>query len=176
MTAAVLMQAAHLTRRFFSSLGPSPLSREDTAWAAEHLLASEQVLWALMSDSDRRHAISVARRVLAALGSRADRPVLAAALLHDMGKTACGLGTLGRVVATLAGLVARDRAQAWSSGRGIKRRIALYLSHPELGAGQLAEAGSDPLTVAWAGEHHLSEDAWSVPIEVGRALRAADQE
>jgi hypothetical protein len=93
-----------------------------------------------------------------------------------MGKTACGLGTLGRVVATLAGLVARDRAQAWSSGRGIKRRIALYLSHPELGAGQLAEAGSDPLTVAWAGEHHLSEDAWSVPIEVGRALRAADQE
>ena len=64
MMAAVLMQAAHLTRRFFSSLGPSPLSREDTAWAAEHLLASEQVLWALMSDSDRRHAISVARRVL----------------------------------------------------------------------------------------------------------------
>src|SRR3954467_4558474 len=44
-------------------------------------------------------------RPLAALGSRADRPVLAAALLHDMGKTACGLGTFGRVVATLAGLV-----------------------------------------------------------------------
>ena len=130
----------------------------------------------MMSDSDRRHAISVARRVLAALGSRADRPVLAAALLHDMGKTACGLGTLGRVVATLAGLVARDRAQAWSSATGIKRRIAIYLSHPELGADQLAQAGSDPLTVAWAREHHLSEGAWSVPIEVGRALRAADQE
>jgi hypothetical protein len=129
-----------------------------------------------MSDSDRRHAISAARRVSAALGSHADRPVLAAALLHDVGKTASGLGTFGRLVATLAGLVARDRAQAWSSATGIKRRIALYLSHPELGAGQLAEAGSDPLTVAWAREHHRPESAWSVPVAVGRALRAADQE
>jgi hypothetical protein len=176
MAAAVLMQAAHLARRFFSSLGPSPLSREDAAWAAEHLLGPEQVFWALMSDSDRRHAISVARQVSTTLGSRADRPVLAAALLHDMGKTASGLGTFGRVVATLAGLVARDRAQAWSSATGIKCRIALYLCHPELGAGQLARAGSDPLTVAWAREHHLPASAWSVPSEVGNALRAADQE
>jgi hypothetical protein len=175
MTAAVLIKAAHLTRRFFGSLWPIRLKREDADWAAEHLLASEQELWALMSDSDRRHAISVARRVSAALGLRADRPVLAAALLHDVGKAASELGILGRVVATLAGLVARDRAQAWSSATGIKRRIALYLSHPELGAGQLARAGSDPLTVAWAREHHLPEGAWSVPWEVSNALRAADQ-
>jgi hypothetical protein len=175
MAVAILMQAAHLTRRFFGSLWPSRLKREDADWAAEHLLGSEQELWALMSDSDRRHAISVARRVAAALGSRADRPVLAAALLHDVGKTASGLGTLGRVIATLAGLVARDRAQAWSSATGIKCRIALYLCHPELGAGQLARAGSDPLTVAWAREHHLPASAWSVPWEVSKVLRAADQ-
>src|SRR4051794_41861743 len=93
-----------------------------------------------------------------------------------MGKTACGLGTFGRVVATLAGLVARDRAQAWSSGRGIKRRIALYLSHPELGAGQLAEAGSDPLTVAWGREHHPSEGALRVPAEGGNAPKTPHQE
>ena len=40
----------------------------------------------------------------------------------------------------------------------------------------LARTGSDPLTIAWAREHHSPEAAWSVPVEVGRALRAGDQE
>src|SRR5215210_9133359 len=108
-----------MPRTALPALADGELKREDAGWAVERLLGSEQGLWTLMSDSDRRHAISVARRVSTTLGSRADRPVLAAALLHDMGKTASGLATFGRVVATLAGLVARGRAQAWSSGRGI---------------------------------------------------------
>jgi hypothetical protein len=33
-----------------------------------------------------------------------------------------------------------------------------------------------PLTIAWAREHHSLEAAWIVPVAVGRALRAADQE
>ena len=34
----------------------------------------------------------------------------------------------------------------------------------------------DGQSIAWAREHHLPETAWTVPVEVGRALRAADQE
>jgi hypothetical protein len=141
----------------------------------QHLLAAEQELWSMMSGSDQHHAIRVARRVAATLGSRATRPVLAAALLHDVGKTASGLGTLGRTAATLAGLLDRRRAQGWGASTGVRRRIALYLDHPEVGADLLVRAGSDPLTVAWAREHHRPEHAWSVPVEIGRALRAADQ-
>ncbi|MFW5634444.1 MAG: ubiquinol-cytochrome c reductase iron-sulfur subunit N-terminal domain-containing protein [Erythrobacter sp.] len=104
--------------------------------------------------------------------------VLAASTTEvDVGKIEAGLGTFGRVVATLSAAVAgREMAGPWSQRRGFTRRVGLYLRHPELGADLLELAGSDPLTVAWAREHHLPEDRWSVPTGVGRALRDADDD
>jgi hypothetical protein len=133
-----------------------------------------------MPAADRRHAVGVARRVDAALPADGDvdrRPVLAAALLHDVGKTVSGLGTYGRVIATVSAAVAgRDQAEAWSETRGFTRRVGLYLRHPELGGDQLALAGSAPLTVAWAREHHLPPDRWTVPADLGEILKAADDD
>jgi hypothetical protein len=170
-------KAAHLVRRFFGSLRPGGPSPEAEAWATSHLLDGELALWRRMSKADRRHAAGVARRVEAALGPEATRPVLAAALLHDVGKTDSGLGTYGRVVATLSAAVAgREMAEAWRTRTGITRRIGLYLLHPEIGAEQLELAGADPLTVAWAREHHLPEEAWTVPADVGRVLKASDDD
>ena len=80
------MRFGHLSRRFFGSLRPGGPSPEDDAWARQRLLPGERELWELMSKQDRRHAIGVARRVERALGNEASRPVLAAALLHDVGK------------------------------------------------------------------------------------------
>jgi hypothetical protein len=134
-------------------------------------------VWSRMSGPDRRHAAAVARRVERSLGEEATRPVLAAALLHDAGKVVSGLGTYGRVVATLSGAVAgRDMAESWSEGRGLTRRVGLYLRHDELGAGLLEMAGSDGLTIAWAREHHLPADRWSVPRPIGEVLKAADDD
>ena len=48
--------------------------------------------------------------------------------------------------------------------------------HPDLGADLLQLAGSDPLTVAWAREHHLPEPEWTVPTPIGRALKDADDD
>jgi hypothetical protein len=136
-----------------------------------------------MPSADRRHAVGVARRVDAALGADgvgADvdrRAVLAAALLHDVGKTVSGLSTYGRVIATLSASVAgRDQAEAWTETRGFTRRVGLYLRHPELGGDQLELAGSDPLTAAWAREHHLPADRWTVPADLGEILKAADDD
>ncbi len=130
-----------------------------------------------MSNPDRRHAVGVARRVERALGAKATDPVIAAALLHDVGKSTSGLRTYGRVVATLSAKVAgREMAVAWSETRGFTRRVGLYLEHPRLGGDLLALAESDPLTVAWAREHHSPEDDWTVPIEIGRVLKAADDD
>ena len=130
-------------------------------WVEEVLLPGELDLWERMSKADQRHAAGVARRVAE---SHTDRPVLAAALLHDSGKVVSGLGTFGRVAATLVG---RRRA---------KGRFALYLRHDELGAELLERAGSDPLTVAWAREHHLPTERWTVPPDVGAALKSADDD
>ncbi len=130
-----------------------------------------------MPSADRRHAVGVARRVERALGNEATDPVLAAALLHDVGKTASRLSTYGRVVATLSGKVAgRDMALAWTETRGFTRRVGLYLEHPRLGGDMLALAGSDPLTIAWAREHHLPAEDWTVPDEIARVLKAADDD
>ena len=130
-----------------------------------------------MSNADRRHAVGVAHNVERQLGHEATKPVLAAALLHDVGKVSAGLGTYGRVVATVAGLAAgRSMAAAWTEGKGFTRKVGLYLRHAELGGDMLALAGSDPLTVTWAREHHLPEAEWTLPPSIGRALEAADDD
>lgn len=169
--------AVHLARRFAGSLWPAGPRASDDAWARSHLGPGEQELWDRMSRADRRHAAGVARRAVAALGEAASRPVVAAALLHDVGKVEAGLGAYGRVVATLSAAVAgRETAEQWTAGRGFTRRVGLYLRHPELGGDLLAMAGADPLTVDWARQHHLPPERWTVPPEIGAALKAADDD
>ena len=171
------MSASHLVKRFFTSLRPGGPATPDDEWARGHLTYAERGLWDRMSNPDRRHAAGVARRVERALGNEATDPVLAAALLHDVGKTVSGLRTYGRVVATLSAKVAgREMAEAWTQTRGFTRRVGLYLEHPRLGGDLLAMAESDPLTEAWTREHHLPESEWTVPIDVGRALKDADDD
>ena len=157
----------HLVRRFLGSLSPRPLDPVDDAWVRARLLPGEQGLWDRMPRADRKHAAGVAREVDRLLDG-ADRPVIAAAALHDVGKVASGFGTFARVGATVAATVV-DRERA--SGR-----LGDYLRHDRLGAELLEAAGSDPLTVAWAREHHLPPDRWSVPADVGDALAAADDD
>jgi hypothetical protein len=171
------MGASHLVKRFFGSLRPGGPSHEDDGWARAHLTEREGRLWDRMSNPDRRHAAAVARRVERALGDEATDPVLAAALLHDVGKSVSGLRTYGRVVATLSAKAAgRDMAEAWTQTRGFTRRVGLYLEHDRLGGDLLAMAQSDRLTEAWAREHHRPEAEWSLPLEIGRALKAADDD
>jgi hypothetical protein len=156
----------HLAGRFFGALSPRGPSSADEAWVASTLGAGELRLWSRMSGPDRRHAVGVARRV----GGAAPREVLAAALLHDVGKIDSGLGTLARVPATLAGLVARD---SLADGNG---RLARYLRHSTIGATLLTDAGAHPLTIAWAAEHHLPPARWTIPVVWAEALKAADDD
>ena len=172
-----MARPVHLVRRFFVSLRPGGPGREAEAWVAERLLPGELELWRQMSRPDRRHAYGVARRVEETLGDDATRPVLAAALLHDVGKIDARLRTYGRVVATLSGAIAgREMAPAWRNQTGFIRRVGLYLLHPAIGAERLQLAGADPLTVAWAKEHHLPAEEWTVPPEVAQVLKDCDDD
>ena len=155
----------HLARRFFGALDPRGPSAEDEAWVAERLSDAEQELWARMSGPDRRHAVGVAHRL-------ADHEpwVTVAALLHDVGKVDSALSTIERVPATLAGLVDRERM---TRGDG---RISRYLRHDAIGAALLEAAGSDPRVVAWAREHHLPPDRWSLDPTAAHALKDADDD
>jgi hypothetical protein len=80
----------------------------------------------------------------------------------------------------------REQLVAWSgadsgagnagSGRSWRRRVGLYFRHDRVGADLLSQAGSDPLTVAWAAEHHRPPERWSVDTRVAAALKLADDD
>ena len=68
------------------------------------------------------------------------------------------------------------RARRWAGARGPLGRVGRYLDHSRIGAELLEEAGSDPLTVRWAAEHHFPPARWSLPAPVASALKAADDD
>ena len=130
--ATPLIKAWHLAARFVTSLPPTPPSVDDEIWVDEHLLAGERSLWVQLSNQDRRHSAAVARR-FAAVRPEATRAEIAGAILHDVGKIECGLGTFGRVIATPVG----PRTAAF----------AAYHEHEAIGARLASAAGSDTATV-----------------------------
>ena len=127
------VRLGHLARRFFGALSTKPPGTDDEVWAVGFLQPGEEALWRKLSNADRRHSIEVARRFSAEMGE-SERDDMAAALLHDIGKLACELGTFSRVFATVIG----PRT----------RRFRLYHQHEQIGADMLRSAGSDARTVA----------------------------
>lgn len=128
----LLTKPHHLALRFVTSLSGRPPDPADDAWAESQLLAGEVALWRRMSNQDRRHSVKVARRFVAARPG-ATRAEVAGALLHDVGKIECGLGTWGRVVASVVG--------------GRTERFRCYHDHEHIGSLLAEAAGSDPATV-----------------------------
>lgn len=128
----------HLVRRFFVSLPNTPPTPDDEVWADGFLLAGERALWVQMGNRDRRHSIGVARR-FAQAHPTASRAQMAGALLHDVGKIECDLGTFARVLATLVG----PRTARFQS----------YHDHEEIGAAMVRDAGSLPETVDLVAGH-----------------------
>lgn len=142
--ASLPVRCWHLAARFVTSLPGSPPSVEDEVWVDEHLLPAERRLWTQFSNADRRHSVAVARRFVARRPG-ATRAEIAGALLHDIGKLECRLGTFGRVIGTLVG----PRTE----------RFRAYHEHEARGAALLETVGSPPETVMLvAGEGPAFDD------------------
>ncbi len=180
-----ITQGRHLAKRFFASLSSDRPSTADDQWIRANLTSGEEELWGRMDPADQRHSVQVARDVERALPG-ADRAVIAAAALHDVGKLVCGYGTFARVFATLfwGAIPAPFRSRfafGWADrqgpGRmGVFRRLGEYRIHPELGRDLLVAAGSDPFTANWAAEHHTPTDRWTVDPQLGHVLKECDDD
>lgn len=142
----------HLVRRWVSSLSRAEPSVRDMEWVKSVLAPGELGIWTTMAVADRRHSIVVARRFVE-LAPDARRALIAAALLHDVGKSASNLSTTGRVMATIVG------------SRG--SRFATYHRHEEIGIEMCRRAGSLDETIAL-----LSGKGDPAMVE---ALRTADK-
>jgi hypothetical protein len=128
----VLTKPHHLAARFFVSLSGRPPEVGEEVWADGNLLPGERALWRQLSNQDRRHSAKVARRFVA-VRPAASRAEIAGALLHDVGKIECALGTWGRVIASVVG----PRTE----------RFRRYHDHEHIGSVLAERAGSDPVTV-----------------------------
>jgi hypothetical protein len=159
---------AHLAGRFVTSLIPQRPSPAQLARVHAVLTPAEVTVWSAMPRADRVESIAVLERLPAAVGG--DDRWAAAALLHDVGKTASGLGLFGRVAATARGHI--------GDGAAVPGRAGLYLRHAEVGAATLAAAGARPEAIAWARAHHRP-DLWpldDIPMPVCIVLARADGE
>ena len=128
----LLRHPHHLALRFATSLSGSPPDVAEEVWAESRLLPGEIGLWRQMTNQDRPHSAKVARRFVAARPD-ATRAEIAGALLHDVGKIECELGTWGRVAASVVG--------------GRTERFRSYHDHEYIGSQLAAAAGSDLATV-----------------------------
>jgi hypothetical protein len=173
------MSGGHLVRRFFGALWPGPPRPDDEAWAASVLAPEELLLFRRLPNHDRRHAIHVARRTEAALGTDREARWLAAAMLHDVGKYDAGLSVPGRALATIAvmGGSGPNRVARWERNRGLRGRIARYARHGALGAEEIRRAGGREEAALWSEAHHHPETfaTLKIPTEVVEILDAADQ-
>ncbi len=177
-------RSIHLIQRFFGSVLARAVVTEDETWAAHYLNEPELALWRALGRTDKVESIDVARRfisnpVVADAQLSNNEELVAAALLHDIGKKDSQLGTSSRVLATVIGRFAGPkRSGRWVKCRGLKRRIGSYLHHAEIGADLIRASGGRDLVAAWAGVHHdpARWEACGIPISICRALATADGE
>lgn len=189
----------HLSRRFFGALTRRGPSEVDRVWVESVLSAQQYELWARQYRPDRRHSARAARQVECWLANQPNQDnqlrgaalaastaenestnwVLAAALLHDIGKIEADFGTWGRVFATVViKVVGSGRVAQWAGMGGWRGRVCSYMRHPEIGAELLRGADSDPRTVAWAADHHKPSEHWTptIPAKIARALHQVDND
>ncbi len=168
------MRALYRVRQFFAALvaqlRPDAI---DERPAVAVLSPAELALFRRMTPGERRHSLAVLARVRAA--GHDDPALLAAALLHDVGKTCARLRLWERPLPVLARALLPGMAARWAQGapRGWRKSFVVAAQHPGWGADLAAAAGSRPATVALIRDHQRKGLGGPEGLD---ALQAADDE
>jgi putative nucleotidyltransferase with HDIG domain len=143
--------------QFWHTITGSP-SPQDWEEVASVLSPDELALFAEMPDSEQAHAVRVLR-ALKAEGHR-DPDLLAAGLLHDVGKCRYPLGIWDRVWIVLAGgqMTSKSSPKGDRLGRDDGHPLVIAERHAEWGAEMAHNHGFSPLTV-WLIRNHERRDA-----------------
>lgn len=139
-------------RQFLSAL-LARVSPEDLREADDLLPRKAQRLFDRMSVPDQRHALSVLRALRRA--GHTEPALLAAALLHDVAKSAARIHLWHRAIIVLSRRFAPG-VYAWLAGgepRGWRRPFVIHRRHPDLGAEWAAQAGCSALTASLIRRH-----------------------
>ena len=139
-------------RQFRAAAAPR-FTDADAHFVTLWLTQPERRLFARQSAYEQQHAVALARRVLAG-GLPTSRELIAATLLHDVGKTAASLHRWQRVLFVLLAAIPGQPLQRLSpAARGPWRGLWVLQHHPALGAGLARQAGVND-RIAWLIAHH----------------------
>jgi hypothetical protein len=149
-----LASPLYRARQFFRGLHPS-LTAGELALMHSALNERERALFIAMDPRDRRHSMDMVHWLRARTAPSAD--VVAAALLHDVGKGR--LLVWDRVAFVVLGRVSKSLRGRLGSPRGMRFRQALWRleHHPRLGAEQLTGVSRERVVALVAA--HLAPDA-----------------
>ena len=125
----------------------------DDARAARYLSPALFALYSRMRRSERQHSLRALADMLAQGHDHPD--LLAAALLHDVGKTRVPFWLPEKVLVVLVKAFAPQCYARWGSGgaQGWRRPFAVSVQHPAWGAELVAEAGAPALVIDLVGRH-----------------------
>ena len=165
------------SRQFWNAL-LSPSKRVTSEALLPHLTSTQIVLFRRMQPAEQLHAYHLFKRLETSGQTVPD--LLAAALLHDVGKILIPLSIFDRIVIVLGGHFFRKAALHWSEGtpRGWRRPFVVAEHHAGWGADLASQAGATPLTVELIRRHQDSpvRNPDSQMEHLLAALQAADNE
>ncbi|HLF25647.1 MAG TPA: HD domain-containing protein [Anaerolineae bacterium] len=163
------MKPLYRARQFCAAL-TARVTETDLAEADRHLPPRAQALFRQMPRDGQAHALRVLRELKRT--GRTHPALLAAALLHDVGKSAARTNPLTRAIfVVLKHWAPAQLAQCPATGW--RKPLAVLRDHPRLGAKWARVAGCDELTIRLIGRHQekLEISDWGLEREEDRLLR-----
>jgi hypothetical protein len=142
----ILSSIYYRARQFGLALGARTLTEADLAQAKTILSPQQMTLFSHLHPSEQAHSLRV---VTTLQNEGAIHPdLMAAALLHDIGKIRYPLRLWQRVFIVLAKALCPVRIQAWGQNqpRGWRTPFVVAAQHPSWGADLALKAGASLLT------------------------------
>lgn len=140
--------------QFWRVVTARPLDKKKEEEIKRILSPEQQRLFGRFSASEQQHSY----RVYAALrqAGQNDADLMAAAFLHDVGKTCVPRSWWDRVVVVLGQAFLPRRTAVWAQGKtaGLTRPFVVKARHAEWGAALAEAAGCSPTTIALIRHHH----------------------
>jgi len=140
------------TQQFWNALRSVP-DPDQLADAQRFLSPAQMTIFRQMQANEQAHSLRLFRRLREQGETHID--LLAAALLHDIGKSRFPLRLWERVVIVLAESLFPEQVEIWgkSAPRGWRRPFVIARQHPAWGAEMAAKAGASPLVVSLIQRH-----------------------
>ena len=133
--------------QFWQAIRAEPLSTTAVADIATILTPAEQELFWQFDVGEQQHSYQVLQTLRQAGHTQPD--LLAAALLHDIGKTRMPLTVWDRSLIVVGQTLWPKKVVEWGygEGRGWQRPFLVKAQHPAWGADMATAVGSRPLTI-----------------------------